>query len=50
VKLEDTGYVLKGVEKWGVGGKGVKESNGGVEWMKVKHTYSGYTLWFPFKH
>jgi hypothetical protein len=27
-KGKEKGYVLKTVEKWGVGGKGVRESNG----------------------
>jgi hypothetical protein len=28
VKVEDIGYTLKAVEKWGLGGKGVRENNG----------------------
>jgi hypothetical protein len=28
----------------------VKESNGRVEWIKVKYTFSGDTLRNPFEH
>jgi hypothetical protein len=41
---------LKAVEKWRVGGKGVKESNGRVEWTTVKYTHSGVTLRNPSEH
>jgi hypothetical protein len=39
---------LRAVEKWRVGGKGVRESTGRVEWIKVKHIHSGHTLRHPF--
>jgi hypothetical protein len=32
---------LIAVEKWGVGGKGVKDVMEGVEQIKVKYTHSG---------
>jgi hypothetical protein len=38
---------LKAVEKWGLVGKGVRESNGGVE---VTYTHSGHTLKHPFEY
>jgi hypothetical protein len=38
------------VEKWRLGGKGVRESNEVVEWAKVKHTRSGHILRYPFEH
>jgi hypothetical protein len=41
---------LKAVEKCGVGSKGIRESNGGVEWTKVNYTHSGNTLKHPFEH
>jgi hypothetical protein len=34
----------------GVGGKAVRESNGRVEWTKVKHTHSEQTLRHPFEY
>jgi hypothetical protein len=42
---------MKAVEKWGgVGDKGVRESNGKVEWTKVKYTYSRNTLRNSFEY
>jgi hypothetical protein len=35
---------LKTVEKLGEGGKEVRESIGGIEQTKVKHTHSGHIL------
>jgi hypothetical protein len=40
---------LKAVEKWGVGAKEVRKSNGRVEWTRVKYTHSGHTLRHPLK-
>jgi hypothetical protein len=43
VKLEGIGCILKAVEKWGMGGKGVGESNG-QGWMdrSKAHPQQGY--------
>jgi hypothetical protein len=40
---------LKPVEKWEIGGKGVRESNGRIEQTKVKYTHSGHTFRHPFE-
>jgi hypothetical protein len=50
VKVEDIGCVSKAVEKWGVGRKRVRESNGGVELTKMKYIYSRDILRNPFQH
>jgi hypothetical protein len=41
---------MKAVEKWGMGGKGVRESNGRSRTDQIKHTHSGHTLRHPFEH
>jgi hypothetical protein len=40
---------LKAAEKWGVGGKGVRENKDVVRWTKVKYIHSGVTLRNPLK-
>jgi hypothetical protein len=42
--------MLKAVEKCGIGGKGVRKSNGSGWMTKVKHTHSLYILRNPFEH
>jgi hypothetical protein len=41
---------LKAVEKWELGGHGVRRPMGGVEQTKVKYTHSEDTLRNPFEH
>jgi hypothetical protein len=41
---------LKAVEKWGLGGKGIRRLFEGVEQNKVKYTHSRGILRSPFEY